>query len=188
MPTTFDINHREWEAYQKRMKRFVGPEQQKIARIAGEQVGVTFDDAVKKKLPPSVRRRKVAKYWTAKQRKWWRATMRAKADGRSNKLPGWTARWRNVRGKKTLVIKGAYKRTGTLPRSLTFEVTQTGAVTNIIYGTNIKYAKWVIDLDDQSKYHAGNWLTLQVEARRQLQLLRDTWADVMIGETRKRFK
>jgi hypothetical protein len=175
----------DWNDFKRDLEKLARKDQQRIARKAGEQVGVTFDDAVKKKLPPPVRKLKVAQYWTDKQRGWWWATMRAKADGRSNALPGWKARWRTVRGKKTLVISGGYKRTGLLVRSLTFDIVQARDATTVSYGTNVQHAKWVIDLNNQSKYHQGQWLALQTEARRQLPLLRDVFADVMIGEIRK---
>ncbi|MHC4617403.1 MAG: hypothetical protein ACYTEQ_06580 [Planctomycetota bacterium] len=179
------INVGEWRDFKRDLDRYAKRDQQRILRNAADQVGVTFDNVVKKKLPPNVRKLKAAPHWTAKQRKWWWATMRAKADGKSNKLPGWKAKWRQIKGKKTLVISGGYKRTGTLVRTLTWDVEQSSTVTAVKYGTNVKYAKWVIDLDHQSKYHRGNWLTLQIEAQRATPLLRDVFADVVFEQTRK---
>jgi len=179
---TFSLG--EWRDFTRDLEKFARTDQQKIIKRAAEQVGLTLDDAVKKKLPPKVRRQSVAKYWTDKQRKWWWATMRAKADGTSNALPGWTAKWRTIKGRQVLVISGHYKRTGLLVRSLDFDVTQSASVTTVRYGTNVQYAKWVIDLDNQSKYHAGNWLTLQVEVQRQLPLLRDVFANEVLEQTK----
>jgi hypothetical protein len=111
--------------------------------------------------------------------------MAAKADGRSTALPGWTAKWRKVRGRKTLVISGGYKRTGLMIRSLDFAVEQSDVMTLVSYGTAVQHAKWVIDLDNQSKYHAGNWPTLQALAREATPLLRKTFSDVLNDQTRK---
>jgi hypothetical protein len=182
------INLADQKALSADLKRYAQHDQQKFMRKAAEQAGVTLDDFVKDRLPPPVRRLKVASHWTKKQRGWWWATMAAKADGRSNALPGWRARWRKVRGVKTLVISGGYKRTGLMVRALDFDVEQTAAVTTVRYGTNIKHAKWVIDLDNQSKYHAGNWPTLQVLAQQAAPLVRQTFADEMFALTRDGLK
>ena len=182
------VNLSDWKQVQRAMDGYVKKGYKRAAKIAAEQVGVTFDDFVKEKLPPPVRKLKVAKHWTAKQRGWWWATMAAKADGRSTALPGWTAKWRKVRGKKTLVLSGGYKRTGLMIRSLDFAVTQSDVITLVNYGTAAQHAKWVIDLDNQSKYHAGNWPTLQALAIQATPLLRKTFSDVLFKETRKSLK
>ena len=136
-----------------------------VMRFAGQRAGAAFDHDVRTALPPPVRRQPAAPYWTAKQRRWWWGTMHAKAQGRSQELPGWKAAYKKVNGRKALVISGAYKRTGTLVKSLAYEVRQTPTMTEIIYGTNRAYAKYVIDATDQATYHKGNWRTLQALAR-----------------------
>lgn len=185
---TVTVNLAEWDDFKRDLTRVIKQEKPRIIRMAGEQVGLTFDDFVKDKLPPQVRKLKVADFWTLKQRRWWWATMAAKADGKSNALPGWNAKWKKIKGRKTLVISGSYKRSGLLPRSLDFEIEQSSGVMLVRYGTNVQYAKWVIDLDNQSKYHAGNWPTLQALAVQATPLLRETFADVMFAQIEKRLK
>jgi len=182
---TVTVNLADFKQSSRDLQQFMQSGVSQVIKRAAEDVGVTFDDAVKKKLPPAPRPRKVSKYWTEKQRAWWWATMRAKANGQSNELPGWSAKWRKVAGKRVLVISGHYKRTGVLVRSLTYTVTQSGDMTTVRYGTNVQYAKWVIDLDNQSKYHQGQWLTLQTELQRQTPLLRDVFANSVFEQTRE---
>jgi hypothetical protein len=180
------VNLGQWKDFERDLTRFMREDQQRIIRESAEQVGVTFDDFVKEKLPPEPRPLKVAQYWTTKQRGWWWATMHAKANGQSTALPGWKAVYRRVEGRKVLVISGHYKRTGTLVRTLDFDVRQTANITTVHYGTNRPYAKWVIDLDGpQSKYHKGNWPTLQALLSQALPLLRKTFAEEVNRRTQK---
>ena len=159
--TTFNIG--EWNAYKRDMERLDNnlPD---VFQKAGHMAGAKFDGIVRTELPPPVRRQKQAPYWTTKQRAWWWATMRDKALGKSKALPGWKAVYRQVNGRKTLIISGHYKRTGKLVQSLTYDVVTHADETLIRYGTNRLYAKYVIDQEDQATYHKGNWRTLNAMA------------------------
>jgi hypothetical protein len=154
----------DWKQHRQRLERFTRQEQQAILREAGELAGATFDSIVRTTLPPPVRKQRQAHHWTDRQRAWWWATMHEKALRRSQELPGWRAVYKEIDGRKTLVISGGYVRTGTLVKSLTYEVRQSGQVTDVIYGTNRDYAVYVIDRDRQAAYHKGNWKTLQAFA------------------------
>ncbi|GIV82073.1 MAG: hypothetical protein KatS3mg051_1427 [Anaerolineae bacterium] len=155
------IDFSEWQEHQRRLAQFAQREQLAVLREAAELAGAAFDEVVRSELPPPRRPLPQAPHWTARQRRWWWATMHAKAQGRSKALPGWKATYRIVEGRKTLVISGFYRRTGKLVQSLTYEVRQSGANTDVVYGTNRAYAAYVIDRDRQAQYHAGNWKTLQ---------------------------
>jgi len=157
--STIDLG--DWKAHKRQLERFARHEQQAIIREAAELAGAAFDGIVRSALPPPVRRKRQAPYWTAKQRRWWWGMMHRKARGKSKALPGWKAVYKKVDGRKTLVISGSYRRSGTLVKSLTYEVRQQGDVTDIAYGTNRGYARYVIDQKKQAEYHKGNWKTLQ---------------------------
>lgn len=58
--------------------------------------------------------------------------------------------------------KVSYRRTGTLGKSITSQVTEfdaRGATVSV--GSNIPYAPFVIDQEQQSHYHQGNWTPIQ---------------------------
>lgn len=150
----------DWEAHRRKLERFAQREQQIIVREAAELAGAAFDEVVRSELPPPRRPMRQAPFWTAKQRRWWWGTMHAKAQG-SKALPGWKAAYKIRDGRKMLVISGFYRRTGTLVKSLTYEVRQRWPDTDVVYGTNRAYARYVIDQRDQARYHKGNWKTLQ---------------------------
>ncbi len=150
-----------WQAHQRRLEMFAQRGQQAILREAAELAGAAFDEVVRSSLPPPRRPLPQAKHWTDKQRRWWWGTMHAKARGESKALPGWKAAYRKQEGREVLVISGFYRRTGTLVKSLTYEVRQSGPNTDVVYGTNRAYAQYVIDRDRQAQYHQGNWKTLQ---------------------------
>lgn len=150
-----------WEEHRRRLEQFARRDQQAILREAGELAGAAFDEAVRSELPPPRRPLPQAPHWTARQRRWWWATMHAKAQGRSKALPGWRAVYQQREGRRVLVISGFYRRTGTLVKSLTYTVRQRGLDTDVVYGTNRAYAQYVIDMDRQANYHRGNWATLQ---------------------------
>lgn len=110
---------------------------------------------------------------TQRQIRWWWATMRGKAEGSipSTVLPGWTAAYATVDGRKRLVISGSYKRSGQLERSLKFSVEMTegetgpSAVTDVYADPELApYAKYVIGQPppegDQALYHQGHWIPL----------------------------
>jgi len=90
---------------------------------------------------PSRRPKKVSQYWTAKQRRyfWW-----AKGKG---------------------IISVPYKRTGTLAKK--WMVTTPNWYTAMI-GNNADYARLVQSKADQSKYHQGNWDTIEAINDREL--------------------
>lgn len=157
------IDRSEADDFGKRFARLQGREQLAIMHMAADKVGVAFDQTVRGDLPPPVRRRPAARYWTIKQQRWWWATMHKKAQGKSQALPGWKAAYKKVEGRKKLVLSGAYKRTGTMIRTLAHRVEQTATATTVVYGTNRPYARYVIDREDQAKYHEGNWPTLQAK-------------------------
>ena len=159
--TTFDIG--EWKAYRRDMERLYG-NMPYIFETAGKTAGAKFDQLVREELPPPVRVQRQAPYWTDKQRRWWWGTMHAKAQGKSKALPGWKAVYRQVNGRKTLIISGHYKRTGKLVQSLTYDVVTHADETLIRYGSNRLSAKYVIDQEDQATYHKGNWRTLNAMA------------------------
>lgn len=156
MPVQFDLS-----AYKTALDtlrdNYEGDERRDILKDAATQAAIVFDMRVRNTLPPPTRKRSQSQNWTAKQRKWWWATMNAKAKGESQALPGWTARY--VDGE--LRISGAYRRTGKGIQSLTYKVNVTSHDATIRYGTNRAYMRYVIDKANQADYHKGNWPTLQ---------------------------
>lgn len=176
------INLSDFTQWAQDFKRLVVSDQDRVVRYGAERAAVTFDGIVRDAIPPKVRRLAVAQYWTPKQRRWWWATMRAKALHKSKALPGWKAVYKMVEGHKTLVISGAYKRTGTLPKSLAYEIEQTPTETRVVYGTKKAYAKYVIGKDDQSKYHAGNWPALETLAQQHADEVRAAFAEGVYTE------
>mgnify|MGYP003438757638 CR=1 FL=1 len=180
---TVDLS--DFKAFDADLRRLVTADQTRALRAGATQVGVQFDEIARGEYPPEVRKRAAAPYWTRKQTRWWWATMRAKALGKSKALPGWKAAYRKVNGRKTLVLSGGYKRTGTLVRSLSYDVqTITGGV-QMVYGTNRQYAKWVLDLADQATYHKGNWTPLQSLAAQHAGALQRVFEQAVINEIRR---
>lgn len=57
--------------------------------------------------------------------------------------------------------KSSYRRTGTLGRSITTRVEREGGTVVGFIGTNVEYAQYVIDKDNQAWMHKGRWWTLQ---------------------------
>lgn len=178
---------RPWTEVKALMTRLVTTDAQAIMQAGAEAAGATFDGLVRSDLPPPVRRRGVAAYWTAKQRAWWWGTMRAKALGRSHALPGWKAAYRRIEGRKTLVISGAYRRSNTLVRTLSYTVKATDREATVTYGTNTLYARWVLDRVDQSLYHKGNWKTLQDMAADHEQTVRAAFEKAARAEFERRW-
>jgi len=181
---TVDLS--ECVAFDRDLRQLVQRDQQRVLHRAAEQVGVQMDDIARGEYPPEVRKRSVAQYWTKKQTRWWWATMHAKAQGKSKALPGWKAVYRKVEGRKTLVLSGGYKRTGTLPRSLTYVVEDLPNGVQVVYGTNVKYAKWVIGPDDdQAMYHKGNWTQLPALAQAHTGALQRVFETAVMNEIRR---
>jgi hypothetical protein len=159
-----DIDLSQMRSFSDDIQRLLGPDLLGIVRKAANRAGAVFDMYVRTELPPPVRKQAAAPWWTKKQRAWWWGTMRKKALGKSKELPGWKAVYKVIDGRRTLVLSGGYKRTGTLIKTLTYEVRQTGQTTDVVYGTNSPYGKVVLDAEDQATYHKGNWKPLQTMA------------------------
>lgn len=135
-------------------------------RDAGRAAGAKMEELVSQTLPPPVRKLPVAKYWTEKQKRWWWATMHEVAQGR-RQMHGWKASYRRIDGRKVLVIQGGYRRTGRLVRSLNSQIVDSSEKgVTVAYGTQTIYSRWVLDEEKQSKYHVGNWTTLQELAKK----------------------
>jgi hypothetical protein len=164
----------EYEELTARLERLPRAMQGVILTRAANAVGVALDDVAKGvAYPPDRRPIPMSRWATAKQKRWWWYTVHAIAKGEksSNVLPGYRIGYKQVRSIKTqntikvLDIRGFYRRSNTLIKSLTYVVevaanAVSGAVT-LLYGTAIKYAKYVIGgADEQAQYHAGNWLPL----------------------------
>lgn len=160
---TFDLA--QFDRFQRGFQRLVQDDQRGVLEYAGRRAGAAFDEVVRNELPPPVRTRPQAQYWSARQRAWWWATMHKKARGQSHALPGWKARYARKGGRKVLVLSGSYRRTGTMIRTLAYRVQASRDEVQVFYGTNRPYAKWVIDRRTQAAYHKGNWRTLQVLQR-----------------------
>lgn len=168
------------------LRRLLGSDLPAVMNKAGQRAGARFDEYVRETLPPPVRTQAAAPYWTAKQRRWWWGTMHRKARGQSKELPGWKASYKIIDGRKTLVLSGHYKRTGTLVKSLTYEVRQTKSATEVVYGSNRAYAKYVLDNEDQATYHKGNWRTLQDMAQDAAPRVVETFDDTIQAELNRR--
>jgi len=154
-----------WDSLSDRLKKLLTENRAQLVEEVAEDVALYFDSIVRAELPPKPRPQPQGSHFTPKQRRWWWATMHAKAIGKSNALPGWKAAYRTIDGVQVLVLDGSYKRTGTGIRRLTYDLRRRGVDTQIHYGTDVGYMKHVIDEDNQSPYHQGNWETLQELAR-----------------------
>lgn len=178
MPSNVSVSLAEWDDWRKQLEQFLIDDQQQIVAHVTEVAAVKFDQIVRDVVPPVPRRRKASLLWTKKQNAWWWATMHAKALGQSRALPGWRAKYVQKNGRTVLQISGAYKRSGTGIKSLTYRVRSGNngkrpfAVAQ--YGSNRDYMRYVMDADDQALYHEGNWPKLQVL----LQASADTLAKV----------
>lgn len=175
------INLGEWNDYYKAFSKLLDADITEVVEMGAKAAAVKLDSIVRDTLPPAPRKRKQP-FKTDKQRRWWWATMRAKALGQSRALPGWVASYRD--GK--LEISGAYKRTGGLVQSMTYRVSTQGKTTTARYGTNRKYAQWVVDENKQARYHKGNWKTLQVLARNNAPALVNAFNDKVMSEIERR--
>jgi hypothetical protein len=162
MVARVDFDLSEWRDFQAQLKS-LGTAGLDIAHQAAELTAATLDQKARETLPPPPRRLPQARLWTEKQRRWWWGTMSRAADGRGQPPWGWRAR-RDEAGR--LQISGAYRRTGTLVKSLAWEARRDKSGTTIRYGTNRVYARYVIDEEQQAEYHRGNWPTLQALVNR----------------------
>lgn len=156
---TIDIS--EWDDFLQHFKKLQEVQQTTVLGKATLAGMLELDKRVKNIYPPAIRRLKQP-FKTAKQRRWWWHTMALKADGKSSALPGWSARRVKVNGRTILKISGYYYRTGTIIKSLEFEILAKKGRATGIYGTQLKNAHYVIGAgQEQAKYHRGNWLPLE---------------------------
>lgn len=191
MPNKIDFDFSEYTDLRKQLEKLGTPATNAIFYDAAEKTAVTFDKIVRDTLPPTVRKKSVSQYWTDKQRRAWWASMHKIATGKRSELrggwkhslAGWKARY--VRG--VLVISGSYRRTNTLVKSLGYRITQRKGETLIEYGTNQKSATWVIDSENQSEYHKGNWETLQALIEKNESKLEATFFKVVGDKLSKLF-
>lgn len=170
----------------KKLDNVLQKEIGQIMAIGAEAAMIRFDEIVRTTLPPPVRKQKAAQYWTAKQKRWWWYTMRQKALGKTNALPGWRARYVKRGKRNVLTISGSYRRTGTMVRSLTYRLEGDGLAVVAFYGTNTPYAPYVIGEADQSKYHAGNWTVLEQFQRENAAELNSIFEKTVTAEISKR--
>jgi hypothetical protein len=89
-----------------------------------------------------------------------------------------------------LQISGAYKRTGTGVKSLTYRVTSGNngkrPFARAEYGTNKGYMRYVMDADDQALYHKNNWPVLQTLLSASTDKLVKTFANTVNREIDRR--
>jgi hypothetical protein len=143
---------------------------------------------------------------TPKQKRWWWAMMNKIADGEEvpETLRGWKVSRRKVHGRKTLVIAASsgYKRTGTLVRSINYEVRRSGQGITVAIGpsmarestagTEADYADWVIGMPPpvgkQARIHQDRWVPLQIAIERMAPELLDKFEEELIEQIRTRLK
>jgi hypothetical protein len=192
MPSSISIDLSQWNDLHKQLQKLLVDDQQAIVNTVATNTVVLFDKIARDVLPPPISRKRASPYWTEKQRRWWWATLRAKALGKSRALPGWNAKYVERGGRMVLVISGAYKRTGTLVKSLGYRVTsgQSGnkAYAKADYGTNRTYAPYVIGMAKQSAYHRDNWQTLEALLSASSNRLEQRAMSSLWDEIRKRVK
>jgi len=131
------------------------------ARLAGEQAIEFLTSEYPPETPPRMGPHKgvlpeKSPLQTPKQWKWWWAMMGRIARGESvpQSLRGWRAAYQVIDGRKTLVLDGGYTRTGTLVRSLSYEV---GAIKNGIEiavgpGAAREFSEKKEDIADYAQY------------------------------------
>lgn len=159
----------QWDDLKETLRELLQEQREPIMLQAANEAAVIMDNATRGQYPPPKRRLKQP-FKTAKQRAWWWATLASKASGKAPfALPGWKVNWEQVPGKRkelvrVLSISGEYKRSGTMIKSLSYKVKQSnaGRRVSILYGTKVKYARYVIGgPDEQANYHKENWPMLQ---------------------------
>lgn len=80
-----------------------------------------------------------------------------------------------------------YKRTGTLSNSITSAAVLQGAgLVFVRAGSNISYAKYVIDQNDQSHYFAGNWIPVQTSVRNKLPQIAKVFEKAVAKDVKRR--
>ncbi len=186
MPPKKGLQLGEWKDFKNDLIKLIEQDCVEVLTDAAEVAGTVLDGIVRRELPPKPRKIKASKWWTDRQKAWWWATMNAKARGQSNDLPGWKASFRVVDGVKILEISGSYRRTGQLVQRMTFDVQASASGVTLRYGTNVRYAKYVIDRENQARYHRGNWQTLQSLAEDNLERISDAFETRLMKNIRKR--
>jgi hypothetical protein len=190
MPSTFTLHTAEFTDFKRDLERHLATGSLDALRAGGDRVGIKLDQLVREELPPATQSKAPpSPLVTDKQKRYWWAAMRAKADGKTDSktakaFPGWKAAWKKVDGHKVLVLSGGYKRTGKLPQSLTWEVIATSDHMQVRYGSNRVYAPYVLgDPDEtdknlrQARIHQGNWTPLVEIARDNIDVLTQAFID-----------
>lgn len=157
------------------LKQFDPEEAEDILLSAAEKAGVEAVARVRNEYPPEPPGKDApTPLMTAKQWRWWWAMMRNIAEHREvpDSLRGYKAAYRKVNGVRKLVISGHYKRTGTLVRSINYDVQTSREGFSILVGpgmarehkagSNIaSYAEYVIGYPPpeghQAAIHQGRW-------------------------------
>ncbi len=156
------------------LKQFDPHEAEDILLSAADKAGIEAVARIRNEYPPPPPGPSApTPLMTAKQWRWWWAMMRNIAEHREvpDSLRGYRASYRKVNGRRTLVISGHYKRTGTLVRSLDYDVKagREGFVLRVGPGLAreakskgiASYAQYVIDYPPpeghQARIHQGRW-------------------------------
>lgn len=170
------------------LRKLVDADRRAVLAVGGTAAGVQMDRIARTTYPPRQAHVPQASRWTAKQRRWWWATMHKKATGQSRALPGWRASYQTINGVKTLVLDGAYKRTGKGVQSLAYDVDARSREVTVRYGTNRPYMRYVIDADRQAWFHEGVWDTLQDLLESNIGSISAAFEDAVVGEMIRRFE
>lgn len=165
------------------LSTFSDQEAARITKVAAEAVGLRIMELIGETYPPEPPNQaewRGKMLHTDKQRRWWWAMMNRLARGEivPDSLRGWRAAYRTVKGRKTLVISGHYKRSGTMVRSLNYAVSAAPHGSIIEVGptmareqrvakageTVATYAEYVIGpkppKGKQARIHQDRWLPL----------------------------
>lgn len=173
---------RDWDDLLESYLSLLGEyELREIVAEAGQVVGLKIMELVGSTYPPEPPERggDRSPLQTPKQIRWWWAMMHAIANGQPvpDSLRGWKAAYKTVNGVKTLVIDSSsgYKRTGSLVRSIGYEVREYSRGIDLLVGPSLgrdagsgknveDYAKFVIDLPppegEQARIHQDRWVPL----------------------------
>lgn len=144
---------------------------------AADDVGLAVLEKVGEEYPPAAPTgQEPSPLHTKKQWRWWWAMMHniaSKEGDVPESLRGWRASYRRVDGRKTIVINPGshYKRTGTMVRSINYDVVKEGRGITITVGPTMAradggdYARFVIGLPppdgEQARIHQDRWIPLE---------------------------
>lgn len=179
----------------------------KIVQEAADVIGIEALDRLGSIYPPSPPDdSSPSPIHTDKQRRWWWAMMNKIASGEPapESLRGWKASYKKVAGRKTLVInpRSGYKRTGTLVRSINYEVRHSGQGVTVAIGPTMAreatagsaadYADFVIGNPPpegkQARIHQDRWAPLEKAVADMSDELLDKFEEELIEQIRKRMK